>query len=188
MSARRTVVGVFVGHAKHTSADPGLDLRLSRHGGQGVSGEEEGDEQTARDAMSTTVKRSAHWMSENGAVLTSGETEALLCFAAYKQLASVWPEEPGRFKDFVTRPKANGYQSLHTNLRLPDGRTFELQIRTAAMHEVASSGSAAHNAYRAAQLGAADSPRLLPPSSTTSKPAAGSRAPLAKLLPEAVAS
>ena len=127
-------------------------------------------------------------LREGGAVLTPGETEALLCFAAYKQLASVWPEEPGRFKDFVTRPKANGYQSLHTNLRLPDGRTFELQIRTAAMHEVASSGSAAHNAYRAAQLGAADSPRLLPPSSSTSKPPAGTRSSLAKLLPEAVES
>ena len=39
---------------------------------------------------------------------------------------------PGRFKDFVTNPKPNGYQSVHTNLQLPDGRIVEVQIRMAS--------------------------------------------------------
>ena len=81
------------------------------------------------------------------------EAEALICFDAYRQLIRYGLSEvPNRFKDFVTRPKPNGYQSLHTNLRLPDGRVFEVQVRTRRMHEAAEFGSAAHNAYRAAQL------------------------------------
>lgn len=84
------------------------------------------------------------------------EAEALICFGAYRAMLRVWTEVDGRFKDFVTKPKANGYQSLHTNVRLPDGRSFEVQIRTSAMHERASSGSASHNAYRAAQLGGSE--------------------------------
>ena len=97
------------------------------------------------------------------APLASAEMEALLCYTAYRQLLRLWPEVPGRFKDFVTRPKPNGYQSLHTNLQLPDGRVFEVQIRTARMHEAAERGSAAHNAYRAKQLGGSEPVRLLPP-------------------------
>ena len=96
--------------------------------------------------------------------LTAAEAEALVCFGAYRQLLRVCREVPGRFKDFVTHPKPNGYQSLHTTLRLADGRLFEVQIRSAAMHERAERGSAAHNAYRARQLGGGSVglPALLP--------------------------
>ena len=52
----------------------------------------------------------------------------------------------------MSRPKPNGYQSIHTNARLADGRVVEIQLRTAAMHERATSGSAAHQEYRASQL------------------------------------
>ena len=88
------------------------------------------------------------------AALSEAEVETLVCFGAYRQMLRLWPEVPGRFKDFVTHPKGNGYQSLHTNVRLPDGRTVEVQIRSTAMHSRAEYGTAAHNAYRAAQLGA----------------------------------
>ena len=88
--------------------------------------------------------------------------------SAYREIARQWSEVPGRFKDFVTRPKPNGYQSLHTNLRLPDGRGFELQIRTASMHEKAERGSAAHNAYRARQLEGGAATRMLPPAASSS--------------------
>ena len=94
------------------------------------------------------------------APLGQNEAEALICFAAYRAMGQIWEEEPGRFKDFVTQPKANGYQSLHTNMRLPDGRVFEVQIRTARMHERAERGSASHNAYRAAQLGGSEGPAM----------------------------
>ena len=95
--------------------------------------------------------------------VSAAEAEAMVCFGAYRQTLRLWSEVPGRFKDFVTRPKPNGYQSLHTNVVLPDGRGFEVQIRTDAMHERAERGSAAHNAYRAKQLGAGSERVLMLP-------------------------
>jgi ppGpp synthetase/RelA/SpoT-type nucleotidyltranferase len=84
--------------------------------------------------------------------VSAAEAEALLCHAAYRLITKLWPEAPGRFKDFVTRPKPNGYQSIHTNLMMGDGRVVEVQIRTAEMHERATVGTAAHQSYRATQL------------------------------------
>ena len=60
----------------------------------------------------------------------------------------IWQEVPGRVKDFVRNPKPNGYQSIHTTLRLPDGRLVEVQLRTRPMHERAERGSAAHHLYK----------------------------------------
>ena len=72
---------------------------------------------------------------------------------AYRQVLQLWDQVPGRLKDFVTAPKPNGYQSIHTNVRLADGREIEVQIRTHGMHERATVGSASHEGYRAVQLG-----------------------------------
>ena len=69
----------------------------------------------------------------------------------------LWPEVPGRFKDFISSPKANGYQSIHTNVRLTDGRVLEVQLRSAAMHEKAERGAAAHGLYK----GGIDNPGAL---------------------------
>uniref|UniRef100_A0A7S2HG57 RelA/SpoT domain-containing protein n=1 Tax=Haptolina brevifila TaxID=156173 RepID=A0A7S2HG57_9EUKA len=91
-----------------------------------------------------------------GRTLTAAEVEALLCHGVYRQVrhSSLWTEVPSRFKDFVSAPKPNGYQSIHTNCWLADGRIVEVQIRTDAMHERAVSGTAAHQDYRASQMGA----------------------------------
>ncbi len=72
------------------------------------------------------------------------------CYAALGAVHASYPVIAGRFKDYISTPKANGYQSLHTGvtLRAPRNQKIELQIRTASMHSVAENGVAAHWLYK----------------------------------------
>ena len=70
------------------------------------------------------------------------------CWRVYSIITDLYKPLPERFRDFISVPKSNGYQSLHTTVLGPEGRRVEVQIRTLEMHEIAERGFAAHWKYK----------------------------------------
>lgn len=76
------------------------------------------------------------------------EDEKAICWKVYSLVTDVHKPIPERLKDWVTTPKSNGYESLHTTVIGPDGRFVEVQIRSERMDEIAERGFAAHWKYK----------------------------------------
>ena len=78
-------------------------------------------------------------------IITKSEAD---CYRVLGAIHQRWRAVPGRFKDYISQPKSNGYRSIHTTVSGRDGKRVEVQIRTRQMHEVAETGVAAHWSYR----------------------------------------
>jgi len=78
-------------------------------------------------------------------IITGNEED---CYRALGAIHQRWRAVPGRFKDYISQPKTNGYRSIHTTVSGRDGKRVEVQIRTRQMHDVAETGVAAHWSYR----------------------------------------
>lgn len=70
-------------------------------------------------------------------IITASEDD---CYRTLGVIHRRWRAVPGRFKDYISQPKSNGYRSIHTTVSGRDGKLVEVQLRTRQMHEVAETG------------------------------------------------
>ena len=124
----------------------GLKLLLSR---AGIEAEISGREKHPYSIWKKMAERhiSFEQLSDIMAFRAIVPTEEA-CYAALGVIHRRWPMVPGRFKDYISTPKRNGYQSLHTGILGPQNHRIEVQIRTPDMHNVAEHGVAAHWHYK----------------------------------------
>ena len=70
------------------------------------------------------------------------------CWSAFAIVTNIYSPNPARTKDWISIPKSNGYESLHTTVYGPDNKWVEIQIRTQRMDEIAEKGLVAHWKYK----------------------------------------
>ncbi len=79
---------------------------------------------------------------------SSGESEQADCWSVFSLVTGLYKQNPNRLRDWISIPKANGYEALHTTVMGPDGNWVEVQIRTKRMDDIAEKGLAAHWKYK----------------------------------------
>lgn len=79
---------------------------------------------------------------------TLPEEEKSACWGVYSVITDSYLPSPGRLRDWISNPKSNGYEALHTTVMGPQGKWVEVQIRSRRMHEIAEKGVAAHYFYK----------------------------------------
>jgi GTP diphosphokinase / guanosine-3',5'-bis(diphosphate) 3'-diphosphatase len=84
------------------------------------------------------------------------EREKEECFAVYSIISSMYEQRKDRFRDWLTKPKNNGYEALHLTVMSKQGKWVEVQIRSKRMDEIAETGLAAHYKYKEVEEGALD--------------------------------
>ncbi len=77
-----------------------------------------------------------------------GIPEKTQCWNIYSIITDIYAPKPERIRDWVSTPKANGYEALHTTVMGPNGKWMEVQIRSSRMNEIAERGFAAHWKYK----------------------------------------
>ncbi|MFV0554125.1 MAG: RelA/SpoT family protein [Mangrovibacterium sp.] len=87
----------------------------------------------------------------------SEQLEKRQCYDVYSMLTDIYSPKPGRIRDWISTPKANGYEALHVTVMGPDGQWIEVQIRSERMDEIAERGFAAHYKYKEGNKGGEDS-------------------------------
>ena len=128
----------------------GLKLLLARHGVEAdISGREKHPYSIWKKMQERHIsfEQLSDIMAFRAIVPTIQE-----CYATLGQIHRRWPMVPGRFKDYISTPKRNGYRSLHTSVMHSDNTRVEIQIRTEEMHAEAEFGLAAHWAYKQAKV------------------------------------
>lgn len=82
-----------------------------------------------------------------------GLSEKDQCWMIYSAITEIYRPHPERIRDWISTPKANGYEALHITVMAPNGQWIEVQIRTERMHEIAERGLAAHWKYKSGERG-----------------------------------